>query len=211
MYTTVEDMRAEGVTAAQASDERLTALIEEASRMIDRATGWFFEPRELTYHLDGRGTPTIELPAPLIRLDQLLIDGSEVVVTFENPIVIGAPVQSGFYAPHITFRYGRRFPRGRSNVETSGVWGYTEHDGTFMGRTPLEIRRACMMIVLRLLPSLADTDATDEARNRWRVVEERTRDQSYKLNPAQRGSFTGDPDIDHILLSYRRPAAMGAV
>jgi hypothetical protein len=211
MYATVADMRAEGVTPSQASDERLTALLEEASRMIDRATGWFFEPRERTYQLDGRGTPTIELPVPLIRLDELFIDGSEVVVTLENPIVIGAPVQSGFYAPHITFRYGRRFPRGRSNIDVTGLWGYTEDDGTVTGRTPLEIRRACMMIVLRLLPPLADTDATDEARNRWRIVEERTRDQSYKLNPSQRGSFTGDPDIDHILLSYRRPAGMGAV
>ena len=54
-------------------------------------------------------------------------------------------------------------------------------------------------------------DAAGEARNRWRILEERTRDQSYKLDRVSRsGVLTGDPEVDEILLRYRRPAPMGA-
>ena len=64
MYATVADLRAEGVTVAQADDARLEALIDAATAEIDRVTGWFFEPRALTLTLDGRGAPSLELPAP---------------------------------------------------------------------------------------------------------------------------------------------------
>ena len=75
MYATVTELRNEGVTEAQASDPRLERLIDEASRLIDRATGWFFEPRPMTLLLDGRGTPSVEPPVPPIRLDQVLVGG----------------------------------------------------------------------------------------------------------------------------------------
>ncbi len=211
MYATVVDLRAEGVTEAQASDDRLLALIDEAGRLIDRVTGWFFEPRSMTFILDGRGAPSIEPPAPSIRLDRLAIGGSDVSLDPDDLLVVGAPIQPGFDGPRLTLRHGRRFPRGRGNVEAEGLWGYTEDDGSPNGRTPLEIRRACMLLVLRALPPLGDADAVGDARNRWRIIEERTRDQSYRLDRvAQPGPFTGDPEIDGILARYRRPAGMGA-
>ena len=48
MYASVDDLRAEGVTDAVATDARLGALIGLASRYIERVTGRFFEPRGLT-------------------------------------------------------------------------------------------------------------------------------------------------------------------
>ena len=96
-------------------------------------------------------------------------------------------------------------------MELSGLWGYTEPDGTPEGRTPPAIRRACMLLVLRWLSPLGDEDAAGDARNRWRIVEERTRDQSYKLAPVRgSGAFTGDPEIDAILARNRRPLGLGA-
>ena len=211
-YCEVADLRAEGVTEAKASDDRLAALIDEASRSIERATGWFFEPRLQTYRLDGRGAPSIEPPVPPIRIDRMAIGGSDVSLGSGDLVVEGAPVHPGFAGPCLTLLRGRRFPRGRGNVEVEGLWGYTEDDGSPIGRTPLEIRRACMLLVLRSLPQLGDADTAGDARNRWRIIEERTRDQSYKLDRAgQAGPFTGDPEIDGILLRYRRPPAMGAV
>ena len=67
-----------------------------------------------------------------------------------------------------------------------------------------------MLLVLRWLSPLADDDG--EARHRWRILEERTRDQSYKLDRAPGTSrvFTGDPEIDGILLRYLRPHGLGA-
>ena len=211
MYATALDLRNEGVTEAQASDERLTALIEEATQVIDRLTGWFFEPRQLTLTFDGRGTKTIEPPVPPIRLDLLFVDGVELSRAPNDLLVVGAPVEPWFVAPRFTLLDGNVFSKGIGNVSAQGVWGYTEADGTPFGRTPLAIRRACMMLALRMIPSLTD-DAAEETRNRWRIIEERTRDQSYKLDkPAAALHFTGDPEIDDILLRYRRPWGLGAV
>ncbi|HHH27239.1 MAG TPA: hypothetical protein ENK57_02665 [Polyangiaceae bacterium] len=211
MYATVADLRGEGVTEAQASDDRLLMLIDEASRLIDSVTGWFFEPRSMTFVLDGRGVPSVEPPVPPITLDRLAVNGSDISVAADDVLVVGAPIQAGFDGPRLTLRHGRRFPPGRGNVEAGGLWGYTEDDGSSSGRTPIEIRRACMLLVLRGMPSLADADAAGDARNRWRIIEERTRDQSYKLDRVQQSVvFTGDPEIDAILARYRRPAAMGA-
>ena len=80
----------------------------------------------------------------------------------DNLLIVGAPVQPGFDAPRLTRRHGQTFPKGVGNIEAEGRWGYTEDDGTAEGRTPLEIRRACMMLVLSRLPLLGDADAMDD-------------------------------------------------
>ena len=210
MYATVADLRAEGVTEAMAPEARLASLIEEAGSTIDRITGWFFEPRAQTLTLDGRSNPTIEPPVPPIRLDRLAVGGTDLSLAADDLLVVGAPVNPGFEAPKLTLRGCRSFPFGRGNVSAEGLWGFTEADGTPEGRTPLEIRRACMLLVLRLLHPLAGESSTD-ARNRWRILEERTRDQSYRLDGVKdTGPFTGDPEIDGVLLRYRRPPGLGA-
>jgi hypothetical protein len=228
VYATVDDVRAEGVTVAQAADARLLALLDEASRTIDQVTGWFFEPRALSLRLVGRGTATIEPPYPPIRLDRLAIGSYSLSLDPHDLEVVGAPVQPGFDGPRITLRHRRVFPRrdgtiplssmfamlplplGDDLVVADGVWGYTEPDGTPEGRTPNEIRRACILLVLRGVSPLGD-DAAWDARNRWRLISERTRDQSYQLAPADTfGALTGDPEVDRILRRFKRPAGLGA-
>jgi hypothetical protein len=210
VYATVADLRAEGVDQAQASDARLEVLLEEASRTIDRLTGWFFEPRAVTYRMDGRGTPSLEPPAPPIRVNRLIVVGHNLPRDPEHLVVVGAPVEPGFDAPRLTLRHSC-FPRGDANVIVRGLWGYTEPDGTPNGRTPRAIRRACILLVLRWLPLMGNTDDAAEARDRWRIIEEKTRDQSYKLDkPGDPGPLTGDPEVDRILVHYRRPAGLGA-
>lgn len=211
MYATVADMRAEGVTPAMAGDTRLAVLLEEATRTIDKVTGWYFEPRSATLHLDGRGTPSLWLPAPPIRLYRLALYGADVSFSREHLVVVGAPVGPGFDGPRLTFRHGRVFPRGEGNVTVGARWGYTEADGTPEGRTPPAIRRACMLLVLRSLSPLADEDSLEE-RTRWRVVEERTREQSYRLDsvrPSVR-PLTGEPEVDTLLSPYVKPSLPGA-
>lgn len=209
MYASVADLRAEGVTEAQADDVRLGKLIWAASTEIDRVTGWFFEPRDARFVLDGRGTPTLELPVPPIRLDELLVWGSPSSLDPASILVVGAPVGAGFDVPRIT-RRGGIFPRGRGNIELVGRFGFTEADGSPEGTVPPLIYRACVLLVLRWLDPMAEEAAFD-ARNRWRLLEERTRDQSYKLSP--HGLTLGlstDPELDAILQRYRRPAPIGA-
>ena len=92
-----------------------------------------------------------------------------------------------------------------------GIWGFTEDDGTPHGRTPPAIRRACILMLLRMLPLMGSDDATD-VKNAWRIIEERTRDQSYKLDPAaaSTATLTGDPEVDALLEPYVRPSPIGA-
>ena len=211
-YATVADLRDEGVTEAQASNTRLDLLIDEATKIIDRVTGWFFEPRRLTLHLDGRGTPSLELPFPLIRLYELLVNDFDFAINEFNIVNVGAPVQPGFVSPRLSLIDGRVFPKRRDNITINGLWGYTETDGTENGRTPLEIRRACMLLVIRMLTPLSDIAGRADVLNQWRIVEERTRDQSYKLAQTEQTThLVGDPEIDLILARYCRPVEIGAV
>ncbi len=210
MYATVENIRSEGVTEKMAGDSRIGPLIDEATGFIDKTTGWFFEPREKTFTLDGRGTHSLELPVPPIKIDELVISGERLENPTSHLYVAGAPVNISFESARIAFIHGAVFLKGRGNVHVTGLWGYTEDDGTVYGRTPLAIRRACILLVLRWLYPLAD-DLSEDAKNRWRIVEEKTKDQSYKLSAIKSaGPFTGDQEIDNILLQYMRPTPMGA-
>ncbi len=207
MYATVADLRAEGVTIAQADDVRLARLIEEASALIDRLTGWFFAPRERALRMSGRGTAALEPPVPPIRLDRLVVGGVELPIA--EVVIVGAPVEPGFDAPLLALR-GGVFPRGVANVEAMGLWGYTEPDGTPFGRTPPAIRRATMLLVRQWLAPLLSADA-DDARLRARLIEERTRDQSYRLAPmSSDAALVGDPDLADLLAPYCRPMGLGA-
>ena len=73
------------------------------------------------------------------------------------------------------------------------------------------MKRACILLVLRGLHPLAD-DAAFEARSRWRIIEERTRDQSYRLDANHRVAMelTGDPEVDALLVAYVRTSPVGA-
>jgi hypothetical protein len=206
VYASLEDARSEGVTASEAGDVRLTTLLDEATRTIDAVTGWFFEPRTLEFRLDGRGSRVLETPVPPLRLDAVADEWGPI----EGATILdGAPVLPGFVGGRLGGAY---FPKGRSNIRVRGLWGYTEADGTPLGRTPPAIRRACLLLALRGLAPLNDERSFD-ARSRWRIVEERTRDQSYRLGGwAGAGpSLTGDPEVDTLLAPYVRPRQFGAV
>ena len=61
-YCTIDDLRAEGVSEEDYSDEELGRLIEASSEFIDRVTGQWFELREKVIRLDGRGGKNLVLP-----------------------------------------------------------------------------------------------------------------------------------------------------
>ncbi|KKL22048.1 hypothetical protein LCGC14_2439310, partial [marine sediment metagenome] len=100
-----------------------------------------------------------------------------------------------------------------------GVFGYTDADGTPLGDTPVLLQHATKLLVLRDLPKLSDCDAREDAQRRWRLLAEKTSEQSYRLaDISSRGSsahvavgaFSGDPEIDSVLVQFMRPPAMGS-
>lgn len=212
-YCTVEDLRAEGVTEAQASDAKLLSLVDEVSREIDSYTGWWFVLLTKTLTLSGRGERSLDLPAPLASLTSVSIDG--IAQDESDFFAVGpAPVERGFYSagPAIERIDGTRWPKGRRNIVIEGVFGYTEddpEDEEGLGITPPAIRRACLMMVIGRLTPLAEDDPGRDAK---RVTAMRTRTQSVDLREIRQDEapLTGDPDVDQILVRYCRPIGLGA-
>lgn len=232
-YCYVSDLRAEGVTVAQATDEQLLAIIARASRFIEKCTSRVFEPQTRTIKLDGTGGSILFFDLPIIAVESVIENGSVIDPTAfsvynrhlsqglrrpddrDNPKIEFTADSSYGWAFNSSTSKPRKWSRGSQNVEVAGVFGYTDPDppGT-SGKTPELIRRVCVMLSYRDVGALSDADGRFAARERHRLSEERTRDQSYRLGPGRtdymaqgRGPtpWTGDPDIDQILDFYRAP------
>lgn len=195
-YCTVEELRAEGVTEEQADDTRLQGLIDRASAMIDAWTGQWFEPRTKTFVLDGHGQEDLPLPLQPVAIDSVTADGLPV----SGYTVCGDPED-----PYLHLAGG--WPEGRGNIVVRGTFGRVDE----AGKAPLLIRLACMRLVIRELPKLADTEAQED-RLRSRIAQESTAGHSYTLRAENRpSSLSGDPEIDSILALFRAPLGGGVV
>jgi hypothetical protein len=231
VYATVADLRAEGVTEAAASDARLAALIALAGAYIERMTGRFFEPRAQTLRLDGTGGRVLPLGHPIVSVEAVFVDSSpfspgDLAVdpsayrVYNRHLTEGLLLPDDRDNPRIELLGGDEpfpgvgrlgWPRGQQNIEVRGVFGYTEPDGSPTGRTPELIRHVTKLLVLRELPRMTDLDRREDALRRWRITSERTRDQAYTLDALRLyGAFTGDPEIDTILVTFVRPPDLGA-
>jgi hypothetical protein len=241
-YTTLQEMREEGVPSTgpnAVSDERLQRSIFLASRQIDRFTLRWFEPRRMVFTLDGSDAPTMFLEQPIISVDDVSLDGYgslglDSIVVYnrhltenllnpddrENPRI---QLVQPFTPESVVTRLGDTWPPGQRNVIVSGVFGYTEFDGTATGSTPMEINEAARMLTMRVMPlKYAQSTVITDADRDSRVIELRTRDQSIKWaapggsssastrTPGQ-GMFTGDPRIDSILLKFAAPPLLRAI
>jgi len=196
-YCSVQDLRAEGLDEEKYSDEKLEKLVKLSCDFIDKVTGQFFEPRELTLRLDGRGGRILVLPYPLINAEFIEIDG-EVISDF----VIYNRLED---RPYPKIYRDKRWPKGKLNITVKGTWGYVEEDGS----TPEDIKRISRKLAIYNFPDLSDTEAQEDRNLRGLLVSETTDGHSYKLaedsvNNLYSGSITGDTEIDGILRAYSR-------
>lgn len=225
------------------SDADLLLLIQDQSRLIDMYTGRWFGPRSLTLRLDGTGRRGFMLEIPIISVSAIRLIGSDFESASEvelssvriyNRHMSGLMDPDDRENPRIEWAefdkrwesdwgggdigdsfYPTRWPEGTQNVEVTGVFGFTDPDGTPTGRTPEGIRQACILMVLKAMISPLDPDYFDTA-NAWRLTSLRTRDQTITWDAPSRlgsrgvGAFTGDPAIDNLLVRYFRQAHLGA-
>lgn len=238
-YATVQQLRDEGVTTTQASDSVLHRKIVLMSALINRWTGRWFYPKALTIRLDGKGHPLLQVGPPIISVSEvrLLSQGGLTIITDDTVLT---PAEFRIYNRHLSqgllepddrnnpkiewllfedfmprpaLMTAGVFPRGVQNIQITGYFGYTDPDGTSSGKTPDLINQACMMMVVRDLPKLANTEARDEQAMRGRMTSLRTRDQSITWAAPgikAQSPWTGDPTIDGIIASFRRPPTLGA-
>ena len=172
-YCTIDDLRAEGVSEEDYSDEELGRLIEASSEFIDRVTGQWFELREKVIRLDGRGGKNLVLPVFLSEAYSVKVDHEEI-----EDYVLYNRMEDRAY-PKI-FRCSG-WACGRLNVEVFGQWGYVEEDGT----TPPAIKRAAMKLALYNFPALTDSEAQEENAIRGLLLSETTDGHTYMLRHIQ--------------------------
>ncbi len=236
-YATIADMRDEGVPTSVA-DALLAKRLLLASRFVEAATKRFFYPKAMTITVDGRGGPKVLLDDPIISVSEVLFDTtpwapSATMIDLDMLRVYNRHLTEGLLSPDdrnnpkieiftpaaMLNHYGAArtytslvFPRGQRNVTITGVFGYTDPDGTATGKTPDLIVHVTKLLVMRELDKMSKTAARFDRHARHRLTSERTRDQAYTLEGlgTAKGYFTGDPEIDNILAYYQRPPALGA-
>jgi hypothetical protein len=236
-YCLLSDIRDEGVTTTQASDERVQMLIRTWSRYIDKITGRWFEPRELTIDVDGYNGRDILLDIPIIAIRAIYSgwDG-DVWSVNSQPLDVGdyrvynRHLTQGLLMPDdrenpkismvgamIGFRRlsGANFADGQQNIRVVGTFGYTEGAGpgyANAGGTPDLIRYVCKRLVIRNIHKLGVASTTVTAIQPDRIIRMKTRDQEVEMaRLAMHGAFTGDPEIDQVLVQFVRPPILGAV
>lgn len=207
-YCNIDDLRAEGFSLDDFSDEEIALLIEQSGILIEKITGQFFEPRTMTIRLDGRGGKNLLLPVFLIDGETIRIDGEE--ISNEDYILYNRFFPDDRRYPKI-FR-SKGWPVGKLNIEVTGTFGYVEEDLT----TPKDIKRAVMKLATSYFPSLSDKAAQEEKALQGLIVSETTDGHSYSLSSSavaniQAGALTGDSEVDAILRSYMKPRIRFAI
>ena len=200
-YCEIADIRAEGITEEQMTDDQVSQLIALACNYIDKVTGQWFELRQKTIKLDGRGGQVLQLPVFLINCDEIQADG----IPIDDYVLFNriSPEDDRNY-PKIYRRL--RWPKGIQNIQVQGEWGYVEEDGS----TPLLIKRAAVKLFLyNFLPALGDSEAQAEKALSGLLQSETTDGHSYSLNgeilkAMYENSLTGDAEIDGIINQYTR-------
>lgn len=227
-YALPSDLREEGFLSTDVSDARLQRALLSASERIERITRRFFEPRMLNIKLDGTSSTSLRFNMPIIAVESIAyeetiaeIDSTRLRVYNRHLSGLTSPDDrddpriewTNWERPFI-WRFVREptrvWNKGRQNVLVSGLFGYTDPDGTFAGSTPRRIREAAKMLAARDLPKIADGDKV-WAKIAHRITSDTTRDQSQGFDPDRRvAEFTGDPEIDAILCDYMAPPFVGS-
>lgn len=238
LYCGIAEIRAEGFTEAMISDERILMLAKLATRYIDKMTRRWFNARVFDENnpmrLDGKDSRSIHLDIPIIRLDKLEIESQGIVL---GDTYLVEPEAYVVYNRHISgmlrpddrenpklafvnsrldvvsaglFPYPRIFPRGRQNVLLQGVFGYTDPNGTEFGEIPALIRQAACRLVIRDIDLEKDGCKKTVRKNRYRIIGDKEGSTNVKLQDLWlKGAFTGDSEIDNIIMSYKAPPDIG--
>jgi len=223
LYVDIDAIRAEGVTVANADDDKVLELIEVWQRFIERTTRQWFVPREMTLKFDGNGTTLLQLPVPIISVSTLTIDDEEIETdAYEVYNGRGESERDDRKNPRIKLVTGDTsiftgvgqvrkrttvFYVGERNVEVEGVFGYVEADGSI----PKPIIYALKKLIVRSAKPMAGSvwgspagpmieEETDRHRRKW----------EDPFVGSKAFSTTGDLEVDQILATYKSPLAMGA-
>jgi len=225
-YCTLADVRAEGLPVSVADNARVLDLIEKQSAVIDRVTGWWFEPRALTMKLDGRDTPFLHLAAPAIEVTEVrrVWRGTDPDTTYvidsDDYVVYSYDLPGHRFNPHLRLISSadnalvlaagmatETWVKGALNYEVDGTFGFLEDDGAGGYQTPSEITEACILLVLHNATPKWDQLSGNDLAYSLRTGDLRSHQVQGRSaswgGSTSAGSATGLKEADRILAKYR--------
>jgi len=231
-YPIIDDVRTEGFSPLNYTDSRVQTAIDESVAFLELTTQRSFIPKTKTIHVSGYGEQTVLfLDEPIVSITSVAIEdqfGGLSTVDSTSFKVFNRHLSEDLLdpddreAPRIEFVsghldiFGQGFwPLGVQNVKIVGKFGYTDRHPTDAagnpdGVTPPLIARVVLRLVSRFIERENDIGEREDRLHRFRIVSERSGDRSLSLSKHPvGGSLTGDPDIDSILVRYRRPLRFG--
>ncbi len=160
-YATIDDMRREGFPACDFTDDRVQKALDDATELIERTTGRWFEARDLTFDVWWHGSADLLLEHPIIRISDVRFvntDGTTSTpletadyIIFNRHVRMGLKEPDDRENPKLAWQFLRPdyfIPRPESprlvqdlltrrdqNVRLVGKWGYTEPNFS-AGRSP---------------------------------------------------------------------------
>ncbi len=178
-YLEPGDLRAKpwNVTPEEADDAELGRQIAAAQEYIEQACGMRFEPEAKILLLAGNGKRILFLPERAVSVSAVRVDGAERTGWTCRAWYLEAGPDWWFDCPE----------DGAPNVEIEGTFGW-------FAAVPQAIRDVCARLVVRAL-------RPQEAVGVYRS--ERAGGRSYEVQESPL-AFTGDREIDRVLLAYRR-------
>lgn len=235
-YATVQDVYDAGLSPDTYSVKVVRGALAKAQALLERWTGRVFRPQYKTILLDGGGGMKLRLREPIIALEILELEEEYVrgyiyeeedreIHVYNRHIRRGQLHPDDRNNPRIEYSYATRplgslgeFPDGSQDAKVTGMFGYTEPDGSPLGCTPPLVRDLTVKIALLHVDGAA-TDDSWANKNKWKITEERTRDQHVKyggvgstskihVGPGSSAFFTGDEEIDTLILSLKAGPAM---
>lgn len=112
------------------------------------------------------------------------------------------------------------FTDSQQNVKFRGMFGYTDFDGSAFGKTPELIKEATLRLAARYIqPLWAQMGGAGSNMSKAGPVKmEKTEDQQVQYtdagitggNNAFIGNFSGDPEIDQLLVLFMAPPKFGS-
>jgi len=192
MYCTVDDIRKEGVTDQEASDDRIKEQIEYWSQFIDEITGQWFEAREAEFIYFGNGLDILFFQVPPISITEIKFDNVTQLLT-------NFYVNKNLDNPFLRSKNGT-FPY-RSEIKIKGNFGYLIRD-----KTPLAIKRATIKSVLNSIAPMREQEITgagqilSESTDGHRITYMRPR--NYRVTKL--GGMVVDVEVKNLIEQYIR-------
>lgn len=231
-YATVRDVYDSGLSSAEYTIKQVRAALAKAGALLETWTGRRFRAEYRVVKVDGGGGMKLRLREPVIAVESIeleddslsystLLDWEYNLHVYNRHIRLGQLSPDDRINPRIEYANSNRpmgavgyFGDGSQDIKVTGLFGYTEPDGSPTGGTPAVVRDLTIAVALLNVDGAASPDAWS-AKNKWKLTEERTREQTIKyggggsqngsiyVGPGSTAYFTGEPDLDAAILRLK--------